>query len=236
MAEGYFANDETRAERVRALFDTIAPRYDFINDLQSLWLHRRWKKRLITLANPTAGQRALDLCCGTGDVALALAARGADVTGMDFSQAMLDRASARDKNKSITFTKGDAMETGLPDNHFDIVTMAYGLRNLADFEAGLREIHRVTKPGGRILVLDFGKPAFTPWHWLYFTYLKIAVPLFGKIFCRDAPAYAYIHESLEHYPAQQGVDKGLRELDCCDCTIHKILGGAMTINIAVKQK
>ena len=103
MAEGYFANDETRAERVRALFDTIAPRYDFINDLQSLWLHRRWKKRLITLANPTASQRALDLCCGTGDVALALAARGADVTGMDFSQAMLDRASARDKIKSITF-------------------------------------------------------------------------------------------------------------------------------------
>lgn len=234
MAEGYFANDATRAERVRDLFDSIAPRYDFINDLQSFWLHRRWKKRLVDLAQPAAGQRALDLCCGTGDVALALAARGVEVTGLDFSQPMLDCAMARDPQKSVTFTQGNALETGLPDDRFDIVTMAYGLRNLAEFNAGLREMHRVTKPGGRILVLDFGKPAFRPWRWLYFTYLKMAVPLFGKIFCRDAPAYAYIHESLEHYPAQTGVEKSLRELGCRDCTVHTILGSAMTINVAVK--
>ena len=235
MAEGYFANDETRAERVRDLFDTIAPRYDLINDLQSLWLHRHWKKRLISLAKPGPGQRALDLCCGTGDVALALAVRGVEVTGMDFSQPMLDRATARDEKQSVTFTQGDALNTELPDNHFDIVTIAYGLRNLADFKAGLCEMHRVTKPGGRILILDFGKPTFGLWRWMYFTYLKIAVPLFGKIFCRDAPAYAYIHESLEHYPAQEGVDAGLRELNCRDRAIHKILGGAMTLNTAVKQ-
>ena len=95
MAEGYFSNDETRAERVQDLFEVIASRYDFINDLQSLRLHRYWKRRLISLANPLPGQRALDLCCGTGDVAFGLAAPGVEVIGMDFSQGMLEQAAQR---------------------------------------------------------------------------------------------------------------------------------------------
>ena len=95
-------------------------------------------------------------------------------------------------------------------------------------------MHRVAKPGGRIMVLDFGKPSFAPWRWAYFTYLKWMVPVFGKIFCRDAPAYAYIHESLEHYPAQDGVDQMLRKLGCHNVAIHRILGSAMTINYGVK--
>ena len=93
MAEGYFSSKATRAGRVQKLFDTIAPRYDLINDLQSLWLHRHWKKRLVKLADPSEGQRALDLCCGTGDVAFALAQYGAEVIGIDFSQPMLDLAA-----------------------------------------------------------------------------------------------------------------------------------------------
>ncbi len=234
MAGGYFSDDATRAERVRDLFDTIAPRYDFINDLQSLWLHRRWKNRLVTLANPAKGTRALDLCCGTGDIAIALAGRGAEVTGLDFSEAMLTRARARDVKGAIHFIQGDALETGLPDDHFDCTTIAFGLRNLAGFESGLREMHRVTKPGGKILVLDFGKPGFGPWRWIYFRYLKWIVPWFGRIICRDAPAYAYIHESLEHYLAQDAVEKTMRELGCKETVIHRILGNAMTINVGVK--
>lgn len=234
MATGYFVDDATRAERVQQLFDTIAPRYDLINDLQSFWLHRLWKRRFVRLAQAKVGLRALDLCCGTGDVSLALADQGAEVIGLDFSQAMLDHARARDSGGSVTFQQGDALQTGLSENHFDVVTIAYGLRNLADFNGGLAEMHRVTKPGGRMLVLDFGKPTFAPWRWFYFTYLKIAVPVFGKLFCRDAPAYAYIHESLEHYPAQRGVDAALRDLGCREVKIHRILGAAMTINVAVK--
>ena len=95
-------------------------------------------------------------------------------------------------------------------------------------------MHRVAKPGGKLLVLDFGKPSFAPWRWYFFSYLKWTVPWFGRIFCRDAPAYAYIHESLENYPAQDGVDKMLRELGCQDTAIHRILGSAMTINVGVK--
>ena len=234
MAEGYFSSDATCAERVRALFDTIAPRYDLINDLQSLWLHRRWKKRLVTLANLRPDQRALDLCCGTGDIAFALADSGADVVGLDFSKPMLDQAIRRNCDLTVTFREGDALETGLPDEHFDCTTIAFGLRNLASFENGLREMHRVTKPGGKLLVLDFGKPGFGPWRWIYFRYLKWIVPCFGRIFCSDAPAYAYIHESLENYPAQAGVEKEMRELGCKQTAIHRILGSAMTINVGVK--
>ena len=234
MAEGYFSSDETRAERVQNLFEVIAPRYDLINDLQSLWLHRYWKRRLVSLSNPSSGQRALDLCCGTGDVAFGLAARGVEVTGMDFSQAMLEHARERNSASEVNFQWGDALNTELPDNHFDIVTIAYGLRNLADFEGGLKEMYRVTKPGGRILILDFGRPAFGPWRWVYSTYLRWMVPVFGRVFCSDAPAYAYIHESLENYPAQDGVEKILRELDCSEVALHRILGSAMTINVGVK--
>ena len=211
-----------------------ASRYDLINDLQSLWLHRHWKKRLVKLAGPAEGQRVLDLCCGTGDVAFTLAQCGADVIGIDFSQPMLNHATARNSELKVTFLHGDALDTKQPANHFDLVTIAYGLRNLASFEDGLREMHRVAKPGGKLLVLDFGKPSFAPWRWFYFSYLKWMVPWFGRIFCRDAPAYAYIHESLENYPAQDGVAKTMRELGCQDIVIHRILGSAMTINVGVK--
>ncbi|SVB29351.1 uncharacterized protein METZ01_LOCUS182205 [marine metagenome] len=234
MAEGYFSNDATRAGRVQELFDAIASRYDLINDLQSLWLHRHWKKRLVKLADPSESQRALDLCCGTGDIAFALAQCGAEVIGMDFSQPMLDHATARNSELKVTFLHGDALDTKQPDNHFDLVTIAYGLRNLTSFKGGLREMHRVAKPGGKLLVLDFGKPSFAPWRWYYYSYLKWVVPWFGRIFCRDAPAYAYIHESLENYPAQDGVAEMMRELGCQNITIHRILGSAMTINVGVK--
>jgi demethylmenaquinone methyltransferase/2-methoxy-6-polyprenyl-1,4-benzoquinol methylase len=234
MAGGYFSNDATRAERVRDLFDAIAPRYDLINDLQSLGLHRHWKKRLVALADARADQRALDLCCGTGDIAFALARNGADVVGLDFSKPMLDQAIRRNRDLTVTFREGDALDTGLPDGHFDCTTIAFGLRNLASFENGLREMHRLTKPGGKMLVLDFGKPGFAPWRWIYFRYLKWIVPWFGRLICRDAPAYAYIHESLENYPTQDGVEKAMRELGCKEVAIHRILGSAMTINVGVK--
>ncbi len=234
MAEGYFSSDETRAERVQELFDVIAPRYDLINDLQSFWLHRHWKRRLVSLAQPTVGQRALDLCCGTGDVAFELSTHGVDVKGVDFSQSMLECATERNSSPKVSFQRGDALNTKLSENHFDIVTMAYGLRNLSDFEGGVQEMYRLTKPGGKMLVLDFGKPTFGPWRWFYFTYLKWLVPVFGRIFCSDAPAYAYIHESLEHYPAQDGVAKVMRDIGCREVAIHRILGSAMTINVGVK--
>src|SRR5690349_21499393 len=142
MPESFYAADETRAQRVNDLFAKIAPRYDLINDLQSFGLHRLWKRRLIHLASVRPGMQALDLCCGTGDVAFALADAGAKVTACDFSGPMLEvaknRFSRRNRREEIlTFLQADALHLPLDPNTFDIVTIAYGLRNLADFRAGL---------------------------------------------------------------------------------------------------
>jgi demethylmenaquinone methyltransferase/2-methoxy-6-polyprenyl-1,4-benzoquinol methylase len=237
MSSAYYQSGEARAPRVRALFDRIARRYDLINDVQSVGLHRLWKRRLIRLAEVRPGDRALDLCCGTGDVTFALARAGAKATGVDFTQAMLDVAvsrSAREGVGAVEFLQGDALQLPFADGCFEVVTISYGLRNLADFERGLREIHRVLVPGGRLVVLDFGKPSFSLWRWVYFAYLRICVPVYGRIFAGDWAAYAYILESLERYPAQQGVDDLLRRIGFRETRVEDLMGGVMGINWARK--
>ena len=216
------------------LFASIARRYDLINDLQSFGLHRRWKRRVADLAAVTPGARALDLCCGTGDLALALAARGAAVTGLDFSAPMLEVAGRRKTGDNPVFIQGDALQIPFPDNSFDVVTMGYGLRNLASWESGLAEMWRVAKPGGRVIILEFGKPANALWRRLYFTHLRCSVPLTGWIFCGNAQAYAYILESLKHYPAQRAVAAKMREMKFASVRVVDFLGGAMAINYGEK--
>jgi demethylmenaquinone methyltransferase/2-methoxy-6-polyprenyl-1,4-benzoquinol methylase len=248
MANKFYDAGTSRAERVNDLFATIAPRYDLINDLQSFGLHRFWKRRLVKMAGPQPGERALDLCCGTGDVALAMARCGAEVVGVDFSAPMLAvaeerarAANAATENRSGSatrrahFIRGDAQQVPFPDNSFDIVTISYGLRNLAGWEAGLREMWRVARPGGRLLVLDFGKPEYGPWQRLYLGYLRWIVPLFGRVFCGDSQTHGYILESLRHYPGQKAVAAKMQELGCTDVEVTNILGGAMSINFGRKK-
>ncbi len=231
MANKFYQPGQERAARVEDLFATIAPRYDLINDLQSLGLHRHWKRKLIRLAEVKTGDRALDVCCGTGDISIALAAAGAEVAGLDFSAAMLAVAK---KRSPIQFLQGDAMNLPFPDNSFDIVAIGYGLRNLSSWERGLEEMWRVAKPGARLLVLDFGKPDNSVWRQIYFAYLKWLVPLFGKIFCKDSATHAYIFASLQHYPAQRGVAEKMKTLGAADVHIHNLCGGAMSINFCRK--
>ena len=240
MGNRFYSPDEQRAARVNDLFARIAPRYDFINDLQSFRLHRVWKRRLALMASLKPGAQALDLCCGTGDLAFALVERGAKVVGLDFTQAMLDVAEMRRQNlesemqNRVRFIRGDAQQIAFPDDTFDAVTVGYGLRNLSSWETGLREMNRVAKPGGRVLVLEFGKPDNPIWRAIYFSYLKLFVPLLGWVFCRNAAAYAYILESLKHYPAQRGVAEKMRELGMQNVRIVNFLGGVMSINYGEK--
>lgn len=257
MANKFYVPDGQRAAKVNDLFATIASRYDLINDLQSFGLHRWWKRKLIRLATTRPGECALDLCCGTGDVTFALARCGPRVVGMDFSGPMLAVAARRRERAgihrpngrtngvsssclrppaSVTFLHGDAMTIPFADASFDIVTISYGLRNLAGVEQGLREMWRVTRPGGRILALDFGKPPNGFWRALYFTYLKLFVPLFGRVFCGDPDTYAYILESLKHYPAQEGIAAAMRELKCSNVRVLNLLGGMMSINSGEKPR
>jgi demethylmenaquinone methyltransferase/2-methoxy-6-polyprenyl-1,4-benzoquinol methylase len=182
----------------------------------------------------------LDLCCGTGDIAAALARRGAETTGVDFSAQMLTVAAERQqassdlKDKNLFFLQGDAQQLPFPENSFDIVTVGYGLRNLTSWERGLDEMHRVARPGARLLVLDFGKPANALWRAVYFTHLKLSVPLIGLLFCGNASAYAYILESLKHYPAQLAVAGKMRQLQLKNVRVINLLGGAMAINYGEK--
>ena len=246
MANKFYIPGNERAARVGDLFSAIATRYDLINDLQSLGLHRWWKRRLVKLANVHPGDRALDVCCGTGDIALALARCGAEVVGLDFSEPMLAVARERQKAEGgrqkcrngvgVQFLEGDTAKLPFADGTFDIVTVGYGLRNLASWETGLREMQRVAKPGGRLLVLDFGKPENRLWRSFYFAYLKLFVPVLGRLFCGDAAAYSYILESLQHYPAQQGVAAQMRELGQANVRIVNLLGGVMGINYGEKPK
>ena len=248
MSNEFYASGEQRAAKVNDLFARIARRYDFLNDLQSFGLHRRWKRRMAGLGGVTPGAHALDLCCGTGDIAFALAQRGAATTGLDFSPQMLEVAHSRsqkqaarcqDKNpqsviRNPQFVQGDAQQLAFPDNTFDIVTIGYGLRNLTSWERGVDEMFRVARPGARLIVLDFGKPLNAWWRAVYFTHLRLSVPLIGLLFCGNASAYAYILESLKHYPAQLAVAEKMRALKLKDVRVINLLGGAMAINYGEK--
>ena len=237
MSNVFYDAGEQRAAKVSDLFARIARRYDLINDLQSFGLHRSWKRRVVKLAAVKAGARALDLCCGTGDIAAALARCGAETTGLDFSAEMLAVAARRNLKSAISnlnFIQGDAQALPFSENSFDIVTVGYGLRNLTSWERGLAEMHRVARPGARLIVLDFGKPANALWRAVYFTHLKMSVPLIGLLFCGNASAYAYILESLKHYPAQLAVADKMRQLQLTNVRVINLLGGAMAINYGEK--
>jgi len=234
MANEFFDPGAQRAAKVRTLFDLIASRYDLINDIQSFGLHRRWKKEVVRRANPHAGERALDLCCGTGDLARQLANAGASVTGLDFSSEMLTMAAKRKAAQGIVFIQGDAQSLPFRDSTFDIVTIGYGLRNLADWQKGITEMTRVLKSGGRLVVLEFGMPASALWRSIYLGYLRLFVPLLGLVFCGNPGTYSYILESLKHYAGYEAVVSRMRELGLSVSNTN-LLGGAMTVTCGLKS-
>lgn len=236
----YYDPGADRAGRVRVLFDRIARRYDRLNDLISLGLHRRWKRRLVELADPRPGERALDLCCGTGDVARALAAhakgaQGAEVLGIDFSDEMLGIARRTTPSAcGITYRQADALELPFPDGSFDLVTVAYGLRNLADLDRGLREALRVLAPGGRLACLEFGRPAGLPLRVLYFSYLRAALPLYGLLFFGDADTYGYIFTTVSRFPGPRELAGRMLSAGFAETEVHEPMGGVMGICLARK--
>lgn len=240
MTNKFYTPGEQRAAKVGELFASIATRYDLINDIQSFGMHRLWKRRVLRLAHVRPGERALDLCCGTGDLALALAKQGANVTGLDFSEPMLrvarEKSKAQSPKSKIDFICGDAQRIPFPDDTFDILTIGYGLRNLSDLDAGLRDMLRVTKPGGRLVALEFAKPDNSMWRAIYFGYLKIFLPIFGRIFCGNAAAYAYILESLKNYPAQQAVAARMRDLGWQNVRVINLMCGIMSIHYAERRE
>ena len=237
MANKFLSYDDQRAPKVREMFSLLAGKYDLINDVMSAGLHRKWKRDTIRLAfaGKAGPLRVLDLCCGTGDLAfLAEAAGGgARVAGVDFTFPMLRVARRRraESDRSVVFAQGDALRLPFENGLFDVVTIGYGLRNIADPAAALVEMRRVLAPGGRLVVLDFGKPSNPVAASLYQGFLHTVMPLMGWLFHRDPETYLYIPESLERYPAQRGVEELMRRAGFVNARHENRLLGTMGLNV-----
>jgi demethylmenaquinone methyltransferase / 2-methoxy-6-polyprenyl-1,4-benzoquinol methylase len=207
-----------KAGLVRQVFESVAPRYDLMNDLMSVGVHRLWKNALVDVVNPRPGEKFLDVAGGTGDIAFRLLKRqGArpDVTVCDINPAMLavgrDRAVNRGLLKGLTWTTGDAENLPFPDRSFDGYTIAFGLRNVTDIDKALAEAYRVLRPGGRFYCLEFSKVKSTSIGRVYDAYSERALPFFGRLVARDADSYRYLHESIRRFPAQRVLAERMRK-------------------------
>ncbi|HVE66508.1 MAG TPA: bifunctional demethylmenaquinone methyltransferase/2-methoxy-6-polyprenyl-1,4-benzoquinol methylase UbiE [Thermoanaerobaculia bacterium] len=232
----YLSYDEERAPKVRAMFSRLAERYDLVNDVMSFGMHRKWKRDAVRLALRELPRpvRVLDLCCGTGDMCFLAAEMGASrVVGADFTLPMLGVARRRATAAASrpAFVGADALRLPFADGSFDAITVGYGLRNVADPRAALAEMRRVLAPGGRAVVLDFGKPDNALASALYFAYLKTMMPAVGWIFHGDPETYLYIPASLERYPAQRGVEEMMREAGFGRARYENRLLGTMGLNV-----
>jgi len=226
-----FDSEDTKRTYVRGLFATIADRYDLITRVLSYGMDQRWKARLVRMSEAAGNTRALDLACGTGDIAFALAARGADVTGLDVTHRMVELARAKDTGPNrARFVTADMMSLPFPDATFDLVTTGYGIRNVPRIETALTEIRRVLRPGGVVLSLDFNRPD----HWLmrrvYLAYLSVIGSTLGWLLHRDPDTYRYIPESIRRYPGARAVAALMEQHGFVDCRVEPLLADLMAIN------
>ena len=206
---------QSAARAVREMFTSIAPRYDLLNHLLSANVDRLWWRRTARnfahiLVQPDA--QVLDLCCGTGDMTFALrrnAGHSTKILGADFSHAMLQRASTKSAGTALHWVEADALHLPFPDSHFDLVTTAFGFRNLADYDAGLREILRVLRPGGECGILDFGEPRGLVGK-LYRIYFKHVLPVIGTLISGVKGPYTYLPASVERFPEPAEMLEGMR--------------------------
>ena len=218
------------AEGVRAMFDRIAPVYDAMNHVMTAGLDRRW--RAATAAEAVRpGDRVLDSCCGTGDLALACARAGGHVTGLDFSERMLERA--RRKSGEIEWVQGDALELPFEDGSFDAATVGFGVRNLADLELGLRELRRVLRDGGRVGVLEITRPRglLAPFYRVWFDGI---VPLLGKVLPGGA-AYSYLPASVRRFPGPEDLARVMRDAGFEDVRYRLFAGGIVAFHAGVAR-
>ena len=183
--------------QVRAMFDRIAGVYDVMNSVMTAGLHHRWRERAVDLASVGPGSRALDVATGTGDLAVALAARGAEVVGSDFSDGMLERARA--KSSAVRWERANALALPYDDDSFDAATVGFGARNFSDLPRGLAEMARVVRPGGRVVVLEITTPTRPPLSTFFAFWFDRVVPLLGRATGEDQ-AYSYLPSSVKRFP------------------------------------
>ena len=238
MSETHFGfqkvDEREKAQRVKGVFDSVASKYDLMNDLMSAGMHRAWKAYTVSVADVRAGDKVLDIAAGTGDLTAAFA-RKAGPTGQvvhtDINLAMLTVGRDRmlDEGLALPTTVCDAEALPFRDGHFDLVSVAFGLRNMTHKERALAEMARVLRPGGRLLVLEFSKvakPLQKPYDWYSFNVL----PRLGRLVAGDADSYRYLAESIRMHPDQETLAGMMREAGLEDCRHHNLSGGIVALH------
>ncbi len=217
--------------QVAAMFDAVARRYDVTNDVLSLGQDRRWRRAVVRAVDARPGERVLDLAAGTGTSSEPFADAGAGVVACDFSLGMLHAGARR---RDLPFVAGDALRLPFADGAFDAATISFGLRNVVDPDAGLRELLRVVRPGGRLVVCEFSTPTWRPFRTVYGEYLLRALPAVARRTSSSPDAYVYLAESIAAWPDQPALAARVRAAGWGDVAWRDLTGGVVALHRAVR--
>ncbi|MCZ2262571.1 demethylmenaquinone methyltransferase [Isoptericola sp. QY 916] len=226
------ASLEKKPAEVASMFDGIAKRYDLVNDLVSLGQDRRWRRAVVDAVAAVPGERVLDLAAGTGTSSEPFAADGALVVPSDFSLGML--AVGKERRPDLSFVAGDATRLPFADAAFDAVTISFGLRNMVDTDAALREMLRVVRPGGRVVICEFSTPTWAPFRTVYMEYLMRALPVVAGAVTRDRGSYDYLAESIRGWPDQAALGRLLLDAGWDRVSYRDLTGGIVALHRAVR--
>jgi demethylmenaquinone methyltransferase / 2-methoxy-6-polyprenyl-1,4-benzoquinol methylase len=226
------ASLDKRPADVASMFDGVADRYDLTNDVLALGRTRRWRRAVVDAVDPRLGDRVLDLAAGTGTSTVALTRAGAEAVACDFSLGML--AVGRRRLPATRFVAGDALHLPFPDARFDAVTISFGLRNVVEPAAALRELLRVTRPGGRLVVCEFSQPTWAPFRTVYLEYLMRALPAVARRVSSNPDAYVYLAESVRAWPDQRGLADLVTRAGWTGAAWRNLTGGVVALHRATR--
>jgi demethylmenaquinone methyltransferase / 2-methoxy-6-polyprenyl-1,4-benzoquinol methylase len=219
---------DKQPHEVAAMFDDVAARYDLTNDVLSLGQDRLWRRAVVRAVDARPAERILDLAAGTGTSAEPFVAAGATVVPCDFSLGML--AVGKRRRPDLPFVAGDALRLPFGDASYDAVTMSFGLRNVADMDTALRELHRVTRPGGRLVICEFSSPTWGPWRTVYVEYLMRWLPRVARAVSSDPDAYVYLAESIRAWPDQPALAARIQRAGWRQVGWRNLSGGIVALH------
>lgn len=228
------ANLDKQPVDVAKMFDTVARRYDLVNDVLALGQTRLWRRAVLQAVNPAVGDKVLDLAAGTGTSSQPFHERGAIVVPCDFSLGMLK--VGRKRLPHLPFVAGDAMNLPFADGAFDAVTISFGLRNVQDTQVALREMLRVTRPGGKLVICEFSRPVWRPFRKVYLEYLMKALPAIARRISSNPQSYEYLAESIRHWPAQKQLGQTIAGTGWDRVTWRNLTGGIVALHTAHKPE
>ena len=226
------ANLNKDPDDVSKMFDDVANRYDFLNDLLSLGRTKAWRRAVTSIIAPKPGMKILDIAAGTGSSSRPLVDKGAEVTALDFSRGMIEQG--RKQNKNINFVQGDALKLPFEDNSFEVTTISFGLRNTSSTEIALKEALRVTKDGGRIVVAEFSHPVNPIFKKIYLNYLMKALPVIVKKISKNPDAYVYLADSIRAWPDQAELASIMRDSGFKSVAWQDLTFGIVAVHIGYK--